>query len=127
MVSVDVKLSALEIMFEVSNGSIDCQEFSVKSDVTCLKNDKGCHTLSMHCCKTPPTAKSLASHMMFKGADGCGWTNNVAFASICFDSVNATFAFSVQYNSTLDLGESLFWPSLTSVNQVFKGVNFSAQ
>ena len=64
---------------------------------------------------------------MFKGADSCGCTNNVVFASICFDSVNATFAFFVQCNSKLDLGESLFWPSLAAVNKLFNGVNFSAQ
>ena len=30
-----------------------------------LKNESGRQTLSMYCCKTPPTAKSLASHVIF--------------------------------------------------------------
>ena len=72
-------------------------------------------------------AKSLASHVIFNGADGFRWTNKVAFTSICFDSINAKFALSVQSRSKLDLDDNLVCPSLAAVSKLFKGVNFSAQ
>ncbi|KAJ8017729.1 hypothetical protein HOLleu_44658 [Holothuria leucospilota] len=32
------------------------------------KNERGCHTPSINCCSTPPTAKSEASTMRLTGA-----------------------------------------------------------
>ena len=74
----------------MSDSGIHCQKLAVKPAVTCLagfnfllKNESGCQTLSIYCYKTPPKAKSLASHVIFKGAEGSGCTRSVAFASNC--------------------------------------------
>ena len=70
-----------------------------------LKNESGCQTLLMYCCKTPLTAKSLAWHVIFNGAVWFGCTKRVALASICLDSINAKFALSSHFKSKFDLGD----------------------
>ena len=91
-----------------------------------LKNESGCHISFKYCCRTPPTATSLASHVLFNWAIGSGCTRRVAFANICLDSENADSAFSSQFNSKFDFGDSLVWPLLAAVNKLFNGVNFAA-
>ena len=81
----------------------------------------------MYCYKTQPTAKSLASHVIFNGAVWSRCTKRVALASICLDSINAEFALSFHFKSKFDLGDNLVWPSLVAVSNWFNGVNLSAQ
>ena len=61
----------------------------------------------MYCYKTPPTAKSLASHVIFNGAVWSGCTKRVALASICLDLINAEFALSFHFKSKFDLGDNV--------------------
>ena len=81
----------------------------------------------MYCCKTPPTAKSLASHVIFNGAEWSGCTKRVALESICLDSMDAKSALSFHFKSKFDLNDNLVCPSLAAVNNVFTGVNLVAQ
>ena len=77
--------------------------------------------------KRPPTAKSLASHVIFNCAEGSGCTRRVALASICLDSMKAESALLFQFRSKFDLGDNLVCPSLASASKVFNGVNLAAQ
>ena len=108
-----------------------CGELGNKSQLSwfsfLLTNESGCQTLLMYCCKTPPTAKSLASHVIFNGAEWSGCTKRVALASICLDSMNAKYALLFHFKSKLDLGDNLVWPSLTAVSNLSNGVNLFAQ
>ena len=81
----------------------------------------------MYCCKTPPTAKSYASHVIFNSAEWSGCTKRVALASICLDSINAESALSFHFKSKFDLGNTLVCPSLAAVSNWFNGVNLSTQ
>ena len=77
----------------------------------------------MYCCKTPLTAKLLASHVIFNWAEGSGCTRRVVLASICLDSMNAESAPSFHFNSKLDLGDNLDVLPLASVSKLFSSVN----
>ena len=83
--------------------------------------------LSMYCCKTTPTAKSLASHAIFNGAEWSGCTKRVALASICLDSMNTKYVLSFHFKSKKDLGDNLVCPSLAAVSKLFNGLNLAAQ
>ena len=81
----------------------------------------------MYCCKTPPTAKSVVSHVIFNGAEWSGCTKSVALASIFLDSINAKSALSFHFKSKFESGHNLVCPSLAAVSNCFNGVNLSAQ
>ena len=58
---------------------------------------------------------------------GSGEPAGVALASICFYSIKAKLALSVQRRSKIDLGDNLVCPSLAAVSNVLSGINFAAQ
>ena len=119
-------------MSEKFNCSVYCQKLTIECAVACLcwvqlLAEKRKRLPFKNCCKTPPTATSLASHVMLIWAVESGCTRSVAFANICFDSENADSAFLFHFKSKFDFGDSLVCPSLAAVSRLSSGVNFAAQ
>ena len=116
------------------NCSVYCQKFTIERAIACLcwvqllaEKRKRRHIPFKNCCKTPPTATSLASHVMLSWAVESGCTRSVAFASICLDSENADSASLFHFKSKFDFGDNLVWPSLAEVSRLLSGVSFAAQ